>query len=67
MAIKFCKYSDFPRGTMYTLLKDAYSNDERWAQVFEENWRESDQFFYDNLENIADKYVLCAATLHNFK
>ncbi|MBR3771878.1 MAG: GNAT family N-acetyltransferase [Clostridium sp.] len=55
MNIQFHKFSEFPRGTIYKLLEDAYSCDDRWKQVFEENWLESDKFFYDNLD-IADKY-----------
>lgn len=52
--IEFRKFSEFPRGTLYELLVDAYSFDERNQQLWEDNWRESDRFFYDNPE-IADK------------
>ena len=53
--IEFRKFSEFPRGTLYELLVDAYSFDERNQQLWDDNWRESDRFFYDNPE-IADKY-----------
>ena len=40
---------------MYEILSDAYSYNERNRQLWEENWRESDAFFYDHPE-IADRY-----------
>lgn len=55
--VEFRKFSDFPRGTMYDLLQDAYSYDERNRAVWDANWRESDDFFYDHPE-IADRYGL---------
>ena len=55
--IEFKSFTDFPRGTMYDILKDAYSYDERNGRLWDTNWRESDSFFYDHPE-IADKYGL---------
>ena len=55
--IEFRKFSDFPRGTMYDILQDAYSFDARNKQIWDMNWKESDDFFYDN-PGIADKYSL---------
>jgi len=55
LTLEFKKFTDFPRGTMYDLLCDAYSYDERNKNIWEKNWKESDDFFYDNPE-IADKY-----------
>ena len=55
--IEFKKFTDFPRGTMYDILCDAYSYDARNKEIREKNWKESDDFFYDNPE-IADKYGL---------
>ena len=52
--IEFRKFSDFPRGTMYDILQDAYSFDARNKQIWDRNWKESDDFFYDN-PGIADK------------
>ena len=57
MDISFKKFSEFLRGTMYDILQDAYSFDSRNIEIWNENWLESDAFFYDNLE-IADKYGL---------
>ena len=51
------KFSDFPRGTMYDILCDAYSYDDRNKGIWDSNWKESDDFFYENPE-IADKYGL---------
>ena len=48
---------DFPRGTLYDILCDAYSYDARNRELWDENWRESDSFFYDNPQ-IAEKYCL---------
>lgn len=55
--IEFKSFTDFPRGTMYAILKDAYSYDNRNKEVWDDNWKESDDFFYDNPE-IARKYGL---------
>lgn len=57
MDISFKKFSEFPRGTMYDILRDAYSFDTRNIEIWNDNWLESDAFFYDNPE-IADKYGL---------
>ncbi len=54
---EFKKITDFPRGTIYDILCDAYSYDERNQCIWDSNWKESDDFFYDNPE-IADKYGL---------
>ena len=51
---EFKKFSDFPRGTMYDILCDAYSYDERHRGIWDDKWKESDDFFYDNPE-IADR------------
>ena len=53
--LSFRKFTDFGRGIMYSILTDAYSFDERCAQCWDGNWRESDDFFFDHPE-IADKY-----------
>ncbi|MBQ9332850.1 MAG: GNAT family N-acetyltransferase [Lachnospiraceae bacterium] len=42
---------------MYNILQDAYSYDTRNKKIWEDNWKESDEFFYDNPE-IAEKYGL---------
>ena len=55
--IEFRKFSDFPRGTLYDILADAYSYDERNRQIWDANWKETDDFFYDHPE-IADRYGL---------
>ena len=55
MDIEFRKITDFNRGIMYDILKDAYSFDERCAICWDENWKQSDAFFFDN-PDIADKY-----------
>lgn len=55
--IEFKKFTDFPRGTLYDILQDAYSYDPRNKEIWDANWQESDAFFYDNPE-IAEKYGL---------
>ena len=55
MDIEFRKLTDFNRGIMYDILRDAYSFDERYAACWEENWRQADAFFFDN-PTIADRY-----------
>lgn len=53
--LSFRKLTDFDRGIMYSILKDAYSFDERCAQCWDGNWRETDDLFFGHPE-IADKY-----------
>ena len=55
--IEFRKFSEFPRGTLYDILADAWSFDERNRQIWDADWRETDDFFYDH-PDIADKYSL---------
>ena len=55
--IEFRKITDFPRGTLYSILADAYSFDERNRRIWDADWKETDDFFYDNPE-IAGKYGL---------
>ncbi len=43
--LEFMKITDFPRGTLYDILKDAYSYDSRNKDIWEDNWKESDAFF----------------------
>lgn len=54
--IEFKKTSEFPKNTLYNQLKDAYScigiAFEHWSKM----WQEDDDFFYSNLENIANNY-----------
>ena len=60
----FRKFTDFPRGTLYDILQDAYSYDSRNKGIWDENWQESDDFFYNN-PDIADQYglVTCIADI----
>lgn len=55
MCLEFNKISDFNRGILQRLLDDAYSFDKRCSQCWGLDWKEFDNFFYDNLE-LADKY-----------
>ena len=54
---EFATLTDFPRGTLYDILVDAYSFDERNRRIWDADWKETDDFFYDNPE-IADRYSL---------
>ncbi len=53
--IKFRRVSNFERGLLLELLKDAYAFDNRYEQRWITDWHEFDNFFFDNLD-IADKY-----------
>lgn len=55
MGIEFKKVSNFNRGLLFELLKDAYSFDCRYEQTYSSDWQAFDNFFFDNLQ-IADKY-----------
>lgn len=54
MDIEFKKFSEFQRGIIYELLKDGYSFESRYEKDWITNWKEADDFFYDNLQ-IADE------------
>lgn len=54
--IEFKKISEFPRGTLYEQLEDAYSFNKNCKEYWNTMWQEYDDFFYSNLETIADKY-----------
>lgn len=60
MGIRFRKVSDFPRGTIYSLLSQAYSFDEKYEKACREKWRRDDDFFFDNPQ-IADRYAFITA------
>lgn len=53
--LEFKSILDFPRGTLYQQLKDAYSFDKRYEEQFDCSWQEYDSFFY-NHESIAKTY-----------
>lgn len=53
--IKFKKVSGFKRGILLNLLKDAYSFNLKIEERDLNNWKDFDDFFFDNLD-IADKY-----------
>ncbi len=53
--IEFKKISDFPKGTLYNQLIDAYSFNTECKNIWNTSWKEYDDFFYNNLD-IADKY-----------
>lgn len=55
--LEFRKISEFPLGTLYDILQDAYSYDSRNKDLRNDNWLETNKFFYDNPE-IADRYGL---------
>ena len=40
--IEFMKMTEFPRGTLYDILADAYSYDPRNRQIWDANWKETD-------------------------
>ena len=46
--VEFKKITEFPRGTLATLLRDGYSFDPRFEQYCQSQWQEFDDFFYDN-------------------
>lgn len=60
MNVEFRKFTDFERGIMYDILTDAYSFDERCSKCWNDNWKESDNFFFD-YPKTADKcgFVTC--------
>lgn len=55
MNVKFKEPSEFKKGTLYGLLKNAYSFDSNYEKYFNQNWIDFDNFFFEN-PKIADKY-----------
>ena len=53
--IEFKKISDFPKGTLYEQLVDAYSFHPQCKAAWDKMWKEYDDFFYSNLDLIADQ------------
>ena len=51
--ITFRKITEFPRGTLVSLLRKGYSFEPRFERDWLEQWKEFDDFFYDHPE-IAD-------------
>ena len=41
--LEFKKITDFPRGTIYNILLDAYSYDARNKEIWEDNWKEPNE------------------------
>ena len=54
--LEFKKVSEFPKGTLYNQLVDAYSFNTDCKKNFNDMWLEYDDFFYSNLD-IANKYA----------
>ncbi|MCM1371312.1 MAG: GNAT family N-acetyltransferase [Clostridium sp.] len=54
--IEFKNISEFPRGTLYNQLKDAYSFNKECIKNWEDSWKEYDDFFYENLDSVG-KYI----------
>lgn len=53
--IEFKKISEYPKGTLYNQLVDAYSFNKSCKVTWNDMWKEYDNFFYSNL-SIIDKY-----------
>ena len=53
--IEFRKISDFPKGTLYDQLADAYSFHPDCRRYWDGMWKEYDDFFYSNLGSFADE------------
>ena len=61
MDITFHKLSDFPRGTFYRLLSEAYSFDRTYEERCGERWHSDEAFFFENLERIGNQYCIITA------
>ena len=60
MDIEFRKLREFPRGTFYSLLADAYAFEPRYERENGERWRADEAFFLDN-PHIGDQYCIVTA------
>ena len=50
MNIEFKSFSNFSRGILYKQLVDSYSFDNKWQECFDKDWKDYDEFFFDNLQ-----------------
>lgn len=50
MNIEFKSFRDYEKGILYKQLVDSYSFDNKWQEHFDKDWKEYDDFFYDNLQ-----------------
>lgn len=48
--IEFKSFDDYKQGILYNQLVDAYSFNSKWQEKFDNQWKEYDDFFYDNLK-----------------
>ena len=53
--IEFKKISEYPKGTLYNQLVDAYSFNDECKKFWDKSWKEYDDYFYDNLD-IVENY-----------
>jgi len=53
--IEFKRITEFKRGTLYSLLVDAYSFDSHCKECWNTDWKEFDDYFFDN-PHIADNF-----------
>ncbi len=60
MTCTFLKITGFPRGTLFSMLSDAYSFDSRCAECWADDWQAFDDFFFDN-PRIAERYGFISA------
>lgn len=58
--LTFLQTLRFPRGLIFDLLQDAYSFDPHYAQYWQANWRDTDDFLFSN-PSIAEKYSFVTA------
>lgn len=56
MTLTFRNLREYQRGILNDLLRDAYSFDPAFENYFGNDWKEFDDFFFDNLE-IADNFL----------
>ena len=55
--LEFKKLTDFPRGTLYNILCDAYSYDDRNKRFWDGNWKETGDYLY--YEIVLSKKHIC--------
>jgi hypothetical protein len=46
--------SNYPRGTLYDLLADAYSGEKLLVESYRDDWKEFDDFVFDNMAFMND-------------
>ena len=50
MNIEFKSFNNYKKGILYNQLIDSYSFNSKWQEQFDNEWKDYDEFIYNNLK-----------------